>query len=258
MNARPWGRVLGLWVVVACGVIQTLLTYADAGGPEAMPELSTRAARGQALFSANNCRACHQVYGFGGFLGPDLTNVASRYSANELDGLFTLGRKQMPAFHFTALQQRDLYAFFESLHASAQSAPAGLRNRRAIDPVRHFEAMTTAYLNGGTPPVRAARGLALMGTHACGKCHVPLTSGVWNSPDLTLVPNTRTEQWIIDTIRHGREAMPSFRVSEAEAGDIADFLRWMAAHRDGLQAVDATLCDREPFRWSEVPWFEYR
>jgi mono/diheme cytochrome c family protein len=243
---------------VACGLIQTLLTYADAGGPEPPPDLAKRAARGQALFRRHNCRACHQVYGFGGFLGPDLTNVASRYSANELEGILTTGRKQMPAFGFTALERRDLYAFFESLDATARSQPHGLRNRAAVDPLRHFQAMTEAYLGGTTLPARAARGLALMNANECGKCHVPLTEGVWRAPDLTLVPNYRTEEWITTTIRTGRDAMPAFKVTAAEAADIADFLRWMAANRDGLQAADEKLCDREPFRWSEVPWFEYR
>lgn len=260
MTERPWGRVLVLWGVVAFGLAQTVLTYSDAGGPAPMAPLSAKAQRGLALFRANNCRACHQIFGFGGFLGPDLTNVAATKSANELEPLLTVGRKQMPAFHFTAKQRRDIYAFLKAVDAAAQSQPAGLRNRRPVDRATHFQALADAYLGpSGRPlPPSAGRGLAVMQAQGCGSCHVPLTQGVWNSPDLSLVTDYLSEEAITTTIQNGRDAMPSFKVSAAEAKDVAAFLRWMSAHRDALQATDAELCDREPFRWSEIPWYEYR
>ncbi|MCH7870146.1 MAG: c-type cytochrome, partial [Planctomycetes bacterium] len=33
---------------------------------------------GLAIWRENNCQACHQIYGYGGFLGPDLTNLMDR------------------------------------------------------------------------------------------------------------------------------------------------------------------------------------
>ena len=31
--------------------------------------------RGQQIYQQSNCMACHQFYGLGGYMGPDLTNV---------------------------------------------------------------------------------------------------------------------------------------------------------------------------------------
>ncbi|MHA1544136.1 MAG: c-type cytochrome, partial [Alphaproteobacteria bacterium] len=41
----------------------------------APPSLEAQA--GQRLFQKKNCIACHQFYGLGGYMGPDLTNVIS-------------------------------------------------------------------------------------------------------------------------------------------------------------------------------------
>ena len=40
-------------------------------------KLNSSALRGQQLWQNNNCWACHQIYGLGGYLGPDLTNIYS-------------------------------------------------------------------------------------------------------------------------------------------------------------------------------------
>ncbi len=41
--------------------------------------LSQKGIRGEDIWLKNNCNSCHQLYGLGGYLGPDLTNV---YSVN--------------------------------------------------------------------------------------------------------------------------------------------------------------------------------
>lgn len=59
-------------LLVATFAIQTALVYSD----ERADGLSEPAIRGRELWYANACQVCHQVYGNGGFLGPDLTNAA--------------------------------------------------------------------------------------------------------------------------------------------------------------------------------------
>ena len=64
----------GLMLALVCAfVAQTWLVYADPAGKRT--PLSPLAARGRALWHRRNCQSCHQIYGFGGFLGPDLTNA---------------------------------------------------------------------------------------------------------------------------------------------------------------------------------------
>ncbi|MBK8357424.1 MAG: hypothetical protein IPL13_19205 [Saprospiraceae bacterium] len=37
---------------------------------------------GKLIWQDYNCNACHQIYGLGGYLGPDLTNVYSKEVKN--------------------------------------------------------------------------------------------------------------------------------------------------------------------------------
>ena len=48
-------------------------------------EEQSKTNRGKALFQQNNCIACHQLYGLGGYLGPELTNAYSDNNRGELE-----------------------------------------------------------------------------------------------------------------------------------------------------------------------------
>ena len=39
--------------------------------------LSKKAIEGENIWLQKNCNSCHQLYGLGGYLGPDLTNIFS-------------------------------------------------------------------------------------------------------------------------------------------------------------------------------------
>ncbi len=79
-------KVMLTCLVAAFGV-QTVLVYTD----ERQDPLSDIELRGRALWHENACQVCHQIYGQGGFLGPDLTNVASRLEDSRLESLLTVG-----------------------------------------------------------------------------------------------------------------------------------------------------------------------
>ncbi|MEW6713214.1 MAG: cytochrome c, partial [Candidatus Riflebacteria bacterium] len=49
----------------------------------------------------HNCAACHAVFGLGGHLGPDLTNVISRRPAEYIKAVLQNGMPGMPAFNLT-------------------------------------------------------------------------------------------------------------------------------------------------------------
>ncbi len=81
------------------------------------PTLSEQAIKGEHLWQENNCTACHQIYGLGGYLGPDLTNIAS----NPKKGLayakafFNSGIKSMPKFNFSDDEKEQLATFLKEI-----------------------------------------------------------------------------------------------------------------------------------------------
>jgi nitric oxide reductase subunit C len=77
---------------------------------------------GQGLFQKHNCIACHQFYGLGGYMGPDLTNVISSPGKGPLyaRALMTAGTARMPNFHLSAAELDALIAFLEYADASGK------------------------------------------------------------------------------------------------------------------------------------------
>ena len=79
--------------------------------------MNTSAIKGKALWQKNNCTSCHQIYGLGGYLGPDLTNVYSRYG-DGVKSFLNAGIESMPVYSFSDQEQQDLLEFFKSLNES--------------------------------------------------------------------------------------------------------------------------------------------
>ena len=79
--------------------------------------LSKTAIMGQQLWQDNNCTACHQFYGLGGYLGPDLTNVISDTTKGEvyIRKMINAGVKVMPNYHFSEQELDQLLAYFKAI-----------------------------------------------------------------------------------------------------------------------------------------------
>ena len=82
-------------------------------------------AEGRLVWQKYNCHTCHQLYGLGGYLGPDLTNVYSRSGNNEhyIRGLVKSGVKQMPAFEISEEEMNALLQFLKNVDQSGSSNP---------------------------------------------------------------------------------------------------------------------------------------
>ena len=82
-------------------------------------------AEGRLVWQKHNCHTCHQLYGLGGYLGPDLTNVYSRSSNNEhyIRGIVKSGVKQMPAFEISKEEMNALLQFLKNVDQSGTSNP---------------------------------------------------------------------------------------------------------------------------------------
>ena len=76
-------------------------------------KMDSQALRGQTLWQKNNCAACHQFYGLGGYLGPDLTNVASAPGKGPkyIKAMLSAGVGAMPVFNFSPDEQASIIAF---------------------------------------------------------------------------------------------------------------------------------------------------
>src|SRR5262245_64295127 len=93
---------------------QTALVYTDSTA-DGHACLEATALRGRQLWLGNNCYTCHQLYGFGGFLGPDLTNAAPRLTRARLDDVLTQGSLQMPPFHLGTGDIDAIGAFLKAM-----------------------------------------------------------------------------------------------------------------------------------------------
>lgn len=78
---------------------------------------------GRLVWQKYNCQACHQLYHLGGYLGPDLTNVYSKYKGNGevIKGFLKAGIRQMPSYNMTAEEERLLIEFLKEVDATGSS-----------------------------------------------------------------------------------------------------------------------------------------
>ena len=79
--------------------------------------LSENAIKGENIWLKNNCNSCHQIYGLGGYLGPDITNVYSRKGKGEkyIKTILNSGIKSMPKFNFSEEEKDVLVQFFKEI-----------------------------------------------------------------------------------------------------------------------------------------------
>ncbi len=85
--------------------------------------ISNVISRGKFVWQKYNCNACHQIYGLGGYLGPDLTNVYSIRGAGYIKAFLLNGTATMPNFHMKEQEISDLLSFLKNIDASGKSDP---------------------------------------------------------------------------------------------------------------------------------------
>jgi nitric oxide reductase subunit C len=101
--------------------------YVWTGGTSAPQSavMTEQVKRGQHLYQANNCTACHQFYGLGGYMGPDLTNVISTKGPAYASAFMISGTERMPNFGFDEQEIEDLVGFLEFVDSmGTYQAPA--------------------------------------------------------------------------------------------------------------------------------------
>ncbi len=256
---RATAKKAAMACLVAAFGVQTTLVYTDTR----QDPLSEAALRGRSLWHDNACQVCHQVYGQGGFLGPDLTNAASRMDRSRLESLLTVGSGQMPPFHFTPEQIDAVAAYLEALdrpdlgqgQLRLGSAPEG------SGPWGVFDAVVDDALSTASP--EASAGYVAFKARPCSSCHLPLSDSPVGAPDLSTVTGRLSSGELEQVLMVGRPAagmpppIPAFEPSEREA--VVEFLRWLSDNREELEVSLARgSSGAAPIDWGRVPWWEFR
>lgn len=71
---------------------------------------------GKRIWNSNQCSTCHSIFGLGGHLGPDLTNLNSRQDKSYIHNIIRTGLKKMPAYDLTDAEIQSLHAYFQYLN----------------------------------------------------------------------------------------------------------------------------------------------
>lgn len=77
--------------------------------------------KGKALFQKYNCTSCHQLYGLGGYLGPELTTAWSDKNRGELymKAFLKAGGPRMPNFQFTDEETDAILSYLKYVDSTA-------------------------------------------------------------------------------------------------------------------------------------------
>lgn len=243
-------------VLVVCFFVQTAFVYFDFPSRASARELSDDAKVGLALWRKHNCQVCHQIHGFGGFLGPDLTNIVARRPSEDWSDVLTRGRKQMPAFEFDEKEQAAIVAFLTDLNETGTSIPRFATVRPGTDANYMVERYATA--TGEVVEAAVLRGEREMRENGCNSCHVAFGVGVQGSPDLTISLSLWSPAYIRRILLESKGNMPAHDfLTSAQLDDMLACMRWMNRNREALGRFHSTLDNGQTFSWKAVPWFEY-
>lgn len=108
-----------LLVLTATFALYSLLVYrGSSGDPHTVADADVRA--GIRMWQERNCASCHQLYGLGGYMGPDLTNAYSVKGEEHIRTFIRYGTGRMPAQAMSDADLKGLVAFLAWVDRSGQ------------------------------------------------------------------------------------------------------------------------------------------
>jgi nitric oxide reductase subunit C len=116
------------WTLISLFLIHSFLVYTVGTCVDRGEGLMTEDAKnGKLIYQKFNCTACHQIYGLGGYMGPDLTNVMSKPGGELYVRAFLQnGTVRMPNFHMDENEMASLVAYLKYV------------DKTGISPVKKF------------------------------------------------------------------------------------------------------------------------
>jgi nitric oxide reductase subunit C len=254
-------RTAALLLLVLAFLGVSVIAYSDHPRRAEEPALDRLERAGLAVWRRNNCQACHQVHGFGGFHGPDLTNrVTGQTSVAEIGWIVTHGKGRMPAFELSGEELEAVVAWLRWLNDSGRSRPPPLEPRREVVPAHHFRELLAFWSErtGREPPDEVRAGERVWTAMGCGACHRPFALGELREPDLSASAADGAFERLSAILDQGSGRMPATELDLDAKRNLHAFLRWIAERRAELVELDLELIELEPFAVSAVPWFEYK
>jgi len=248
-TARPASDSGGAWrplayaLALCCFFALSFVVYRDdpVGNAQGFMQLSSAGTAGLRVWREQNCNTCHQLYGFGGYLGPDLTHVAQRVDEGTFRQIVRGGVGPMPAIALDDDSLSALYAFLSEMDASGQGHVATTQPSATWEQV--FATLATRQ--------PSLPGAAVFQENGCGQCHEPLRVGRTAAPDLTMAASRAHIATLEGVLRLGRGNMPAFGdLGDLAIEDLLDLLRALHEHRAALQPP--------PQPPPALDWFNYR
>jgi nitric oxide reductase subunit C len=255
-SISPAGKTWMLSILALCFVIQTYLVYSDTTETRVLEGAELA---GRRVWLEHNCQACHQLYGFGGFLGPDLTNAASRLQKPQLAAQLALGEGQMPKFD---LPEDDVDALWQFLSAMNETGIGQARNPNsggasangnALDSPRTLAVEKILNDSGNEA---ATRGFEIYRSNTCTGCHVLFGESAIGAPDLSLSGALLSAEEIQSKLELGvAPLMPPSALSAEKRAQVQAFITFLAEHREEAMTL-AEESTSDDF-WSNLPWWEF-
>lgn len=114
-------KLLTFAVLTVCFLSYSFILYTTVA-PETKPA-NEMAQKGKILWQQKNCTACHQQYGLGGHLGPDLTNVYKAKPEAYIRAILKTGTPVMPNFRLTDEEIDAFVEFFKYTDQTGTASP---------------------------------------------------------------------------------------------------------------------------------------
>jgi nitric oxide reductase subunit C len=115
MNTKKNILVFSILITMFCCYNYLIYTSKEKETPV---KLSKKAIQGQELWQNNNCWSCHQTYGLGGYLGPDLTNIYTNKGPDYIKAFLNSGIKSMPKFNFYEEEKDAIVTYLKTIDST--------------------------------------------------------------------------------------------------------------------------------------------
>jgi len=114
-----------LWFFCAAFAVYSVYVWTAGTDIQQSRPTDHRVKAGLALYQEMNCIACHQLYGLGGHMGPDLTNVVSApdKGVDYARAFIENGSSKMPDFGLSQTQIDALVQFLKFVDSTGTYPP---------------------------------------------------------------------------------------------------------------------------------------